>query len=214
MGIISFDITAPPDVVLFSYIRGCFVYCPFYWAWASYFLSPAKESNQRTPPETKASGNRRSAACGRISEAISRKCPDWRPQSGRESAGTTVYILSASRTLGSCYNMYHTFVKFYKGALNVVSSLRRTEADTTFRPRPTETPLVDRKGFQNLGFGFWVLFPCGKSSPRRRQDKPIRPPIHRQGVLRRYPRLVAVFGVLLTPRVPVAADRIVAAAAV
>ena len=24
-----FDITAPPDVVLFSYIRGCFVYCPF-----------------------------------------------------------------------------------------------------------------------------------------------------------------------------------------
>ena len=32
-----------------------------------------------------------------------------------ESAGTTVYILSASRTLGSCYNMYHTFVKFYKG---------------------------------------------------------------------------------------------------
>ena len=25
-------------------------------------------------------GNRRSAACGRISEAISRKCPDWRPQ--------------------------------------------------------------------------------------------------------------------------------------
>ena len=25
-------------------------------------------------------GNRRSAACGRISEAISRKCPDWRPR--------------------------------------------------------------------------------------------------------------------------------------
>ena len=35
-------------------------------------------------------GNRRSAACGRISEAISRKCPDWRPRQCRESAGTTV----------------------------------------------------------------------------------------------------------------------------
>ena len=30
---------------------------------------------------------------------------------------------------------------------------RRRGDGTTFRHRPTETPLVDRKGFQNLGFG-------------------------------------------------------------
>ena len=41
-------------------------------------------------------GNRRSAASGGKSEAVSRQCPEWRPQSGRQSAGTTVGRLSRS----------------------------------------------------------------------------------------------------------------------
>ena len=37
---------------------------------------------------------------------------------------------------------------------------RRMKVNTTFRHRPTDTTLADRKGFQNLGFGgvFCILF--------------------------------------------------------
>ena len=76
-------------------------------------------------------------------------------------------------------------------------------------------PLVDRKGFQDLGFGALLgTFPgAGKVlSPEAGQANPTTDPP--SGRIAPIPRLVAVFGVLLTPRVPVAADRIVAAAAV
>ena len=71
--------------------------------------------------------------------------------------------------------------KVLQGNLNIESSLRRTADDPTFRPRPTENPLADRKGFQNLGFGALLgAFPAREKYPVGDMDQPIQPPLPRQ----------------------------------
>ena len=76
--------------------------------------------------------------------------------------------------------------KVLQGNLNIESSLRRTADDPTFRPRPTENPLADRKGFQNLGFDALLgTFPAREKYPAGGVDKP--PPnakADRRGFLR------------------------------
>ena len=55
------------------------------------------------------------------------------------------------------------------------------EGDTKLSPRPTETPLVDGKGFQNLGFGASLdTFCAHRKYPAGGTDKPIQNPIPRQ----------------------------------